>query len=597
MKSPVKRIYENFAGVDFANNEVSVRRSPDALNIYKNYNSELGKGIETRPGQLKLFTPPTAGRSYGFYIFEHTSGIKAIVHCGTKLYKWNNYPTPNTEAGHVTELKTGLNANKSSYFVFNDSLYIKDGLHYYVYNGTTIADVTGYIPTTYIGRSPSGGGTSYQAFNLLSPYRYNSFVGDDTSLVYQLDTVGLDDTYTPQIWVNDTEVTTGFTVNYTLGQITFSAAPGVPTGTGDNVLIKFKKTISGYADRILKCNELKEFDHRVFVANNVTYPNYLFHCELEDPTYFSDVAYYQDGLDTSIIKKLVPGNSILWAIKESSQQNPTVYYHVPTIDYTYGKIYPSNCGKVSVGCYSDAVNFSDDIVFMSQEGLKAVTGNISDEQLLSDKSSLVNTKLINETNFDDLQFQEWKGYLVCLVNNHIYLADSRQKWTNNDHLEYEWYYWENIGRIDDAGAVDDATLIKEYRGNLYIGTDDGYILQLTGTNDDTKAISSYWKTPKDVFSTSGSDNGNMLKTANKRGGIAQLKAIDGRCKVAVDSGKGFRQVATFTTNENTDRVIYKIKDKKWVEIQLKFYSDEKDKPFGLLNATLEAFVGGYVKRI
>ena len=42
---------------------------------------------------------------------------------------------------------------------------------------------------------------------------------------------------------------------------------------------------------------------------------------------------------------------------------------------------------------------------------------------------------------------------------------------------------------------------------------------------------------------------------------------------------------------------YKIKEKKWTQIQLKFYSDEVNRPFGIFSATLEAFVGGYVKAI
>ena len=38
------------------------------------------------------------------------------------------------------------------------------------------------------------------------------------------------------------------------------------------------------------------------------------------------------------------------------------------------------------------------------------------------------------------------------------------------------------------------------------------------------------------------------------------------------------------------------KEKKFLNISLKFYSDELDKPFGLYSAILEAFIGGYAKR-
>ena len=41
----------------------------------------------------------------------------------------------------------------------------------------------------------------------------------------------------------------------------------------------------------------------------------------------------------------------------------------------------------------------------------------------------------------------------------------------------------------------------------------------------------------------------------------------------------------------------KIKEKKWTQLQLCFYSDELNKPFGIFSATIEAFVGGYVKSV
>ena len=42
------RNYNIFRGVDYTNYELSLYRSPDAKNMWKNYKS-LGKGIETRP--------------------------------------------------------------------------------------------------------------------------------------------------------------------------------------------------------------------------------------------------------------------------------------------------------------------------------------------------------------------------------------------------------------------------------------------------------------------------------------------------------------------------------------------------------------------
>ena len=191
---------------------------------------------------------------------------------------------------------------------------------------------------------------------------------------------------------------------------------------------------------------------------------------------------------------------------------------------------------------------------------------------------------------------------MVLVNGKIFLADSRQKFSNINGFEYEWFYWDL--------TEDKPNILKEYNNKLYIGTKNGNIFLLDGTNDNGKAINSYWTTPMDNF---GYDN--QLKTTNKRGGIAKIKTIpNGVTKVARKTDKSneykytteksatgfsflhidFSNFSFITTNKTY--LIYKIKEKKVNELSLKFYSDEKDKPFGLYSAVIEAFAGGYVKK-
>jgi hypothetical protein len=52
------------------------------------------------------------------------------------------------------------------------------------------------------------------------------------------------------------------------------------------------------------------------------------------------------------------------------------------------------------------------------------------------------------TNIDlsKAKLEEWNGYLVLLVEGKIFLADSRQRYTDSKgDLQYEWYYLEDIG--------------------------------------------------------------------------------------------------------------------------------------------------------
>ena len=51
MATGIKRVYTSFSGVDFLEEPslVSINRSPDALNVWKNYEDTQGTCIETRP--------------------------------------------------------------------------------------------------------------------------------------------------------------------------------------------------------------------------------------------------------------------------------------------------------------------------------------------------------------------------------------------------------------------------------------------------------------------------------------------------------------------------------------------------------------------
>lgn len=595
MATSVKRQYINLAGVDFNNDEslVEIKRSPDALNVWRNYDEE-GNCIRTRPGysQLAVFD----GKINGIHLYNNTT---ALVHSGTKLFLWNNFPsTPN----NPTVLSSTMYNDKSSFFIFNSKLYINDGVNYLVYDGT-LRNVSqdAYIPTTSIARSPSGGGTQYQDINVLTPKRINQFIADGTSTVYQLDASSI--TSVESVYVNDTLVaTTDYTVNTTLGQVTFGTAPSAPALSGtDNVKITYSKTISSYTTRISSCTISKVFDNRVFFAGNSTYKNTLFHSELNDPTYISDLNYYEDGTSESAIKSITVGNNILWVFKEPYQENATVFYHIPTLDYENGKIYPSKQGNVSTGCSSESVNFNDDIVFLSKYGLEGINGDIAQEQLLAHRSSLVDNKLVNTNNYDKAKLYEWKGYLLVLTDKFIFLADSRQKFQGVTGLEYEWYLWNIEGSSPN--------ILKEYKGDLYIGGTDGKVYKATGTNDKGTSINSYWTTPMDAFGYS-----NMMKTTNKRGGIAKIKTIpNGKIKIAERTNKKDERFVTSKsatgfnyanvdydnfayTTKNDSYIVYKIKEKKFLNISLKFYSDELNKPFGLYSAILEAFIGGYAKR-
>ena len=554
----VTRIYSNFRGVDFRGEEINLTRSPDSLNMWKNYKAT--ESIETRPSLTQKY--PYTHPVYGIFAYKGS----LMIHTGTTLRQRN-------DSGE-TVIYSNLAQNPSQAFIYEDVFYIKDGQSYLQYDGETIKEVEGYIPTTTIARKPTGGGTKYEDVNMLSAYRKNSFLSDGVSFSYFLDVMNIDSDFVPEVTVNDEVVAQSeYTVDYTEGKIVFKTSPpDAPLTAGqDNVIIKFKKAVPKYKDTIMKTTLLQVFDNRVFFSGNDEYPNMLWHCSLNDPSYVSDLDYYKEGMDTAKIKGLVAGNNALWVFREPSSANTTVFYHTPALDDDYGKIYPSSHSSITTGCIGKAINFNDDIVFFSERGMEGISGDVTTEQAVAHRSTMVDSKMTSEFAYEDMVLAEWEGYLFVFIGNMAYLADSRARFTNQDHLEYEWFYWD-IGKPVHCAAVND--------GLLYIGSNDG-VYVFDGQDEE---IESYWTTPKDKFKYP-----HKLKTTNKRGCVAE--ATGDISVYAKLEDTDFELIGTY--NNVTDYFVSRIKRKKFKDIQLKFYSPTR---FSLETVTLEAFIGGYIKR-
>ena len=555
MADLVSRNYGGFRGVDFRGDEINLTRSPDSLNVWKDYKET--DSIRTRPGlELKTsFDAPI----YGVFFFN---GVQ-FVHSGTKLYK--------VTGSNKTVIYSGLKAAVSDSFVFGKTWYFKDGKNYLQYDGSTIKQVEGFVPTTSIARKPAGGGTIYEDVNMLSGRRINTFLADGESKDYVLDAKPIDSDFKPIVKVDDKTVT-NFKVDYKNGKITFTTAPGVPKTDGqDNVSVEFKKDVDGYPERILNCTLLQVFDNRVFFSGNKDFPNTVWHCSLEDPSYCSDLDYYHEGQDNAAVKGMVAGNNALWVFREPSQANTTVFYHTPTIDSDYGKIYPSQHSSVTTGCVGKAVNFNDDIVFFSERGMEGISGDVTTEQVVAHRSSLVDRKMITEADYKNMILAEWEGYLLVFIGSKVYLADSRSAFTNESHTEYDWFYWD-LGKKVTCARVD--------RGVLYVGAENG-VYTLTDMNCN---VESYWVTPKDKFK-----HPNMQKTTNKRGCV--IEATGDVSVYAKIEDTDFELIGEY--KDVTDYFVSRIKRKKFKDLQLKFHSDTR---FSLETVTIECFIGGYIKR-
>lgn len=581
MSSTVKsqsREYKAFRGVDFSTrpDEVLFYRSPDALNMWKNYKNSSQNGcVETRPDVelIKEFDDTIYGMT-----FYDIDGIKhKIVHSGTNLYDNDNIIYEN------------MAEHKSVFFIYDDILYFLDGEHYLQYDKESVKEVEPYIPRTTMSKAPSGGGVKDDDVNLLTDYRINSFVADGTAKEYVLDTQNIVSN-SVEVWVNDIKVT-NFSVNASNGTITFTNAPTVPLTDGqDNVYIKFKKTTNNN-ELITKCTLVAMFDSRIFVSGNPDKPNMVWNCDFANeltgfsdavtsPIYFPDTSCYADGFDQASIRGLSVGNNALWTFKEPNTDGTTVYYHNPvTIEVSEDVIkgYSATPSSITKGCVGRAINFNDDLVFFSDRGMEATSGDVTTEQALAHRSTLIDSKLTSLDDYKDMILEKWKGYLLVFIGNKVFLADSKSKSQINNEIQYEWFYWE----LEEKGKelkINGTSVCDEV---LYLYSDKKlYTLTKTDTN-----INSYWCTLADEFNAP-----QYQKTTNKRGCVADVEGKKINVYAKTDNNN-FEKINTYTNVKGY--IVPRIKKKKWKSLQLKFQSDS---PFNLYSCTLEAYIGSYVKR-
>lgn len=564
----------SFLGVDFANEETDVdaRRSPYAPNII----ADRAGRPEKRKGYDKLETYD--GQINGIHFFQG----KRLVHAGTKVYG---------PEGDI--LFTDAANSRSTGFSMGGAYYFLDGENYLRFDGTEFGEIDGFIPTTVIGRKPTGGGTFLESANLLEPTRKNSFTTDGTAKVFQLDAEDIDDAAV-SVSVGGEEKTLGtdFTVDRTKGTITFTEAPPDDKGV-DSVVVTFSKTIEGYADYIRHCRICATFglgnDSRVFLTGNPEYPNTDWQSGLYDPTYFPDTGYTRLGSENTAIMGYLKQYDSMIVVKEQMDDETGLFIRSAQLTEDNEAIFPVREGIAGVGAISSHAfaSIPGDQLFLSGSGVYGLdTDAVTNQRSVQLRSFFVNPRLTEEPGLSDAVGAAWGRFYIVCVNDHAYVANSEQTNTNPAGSKgYEWYYWTNIP----------ARVLKEYNGDLYIGTADGRLLRMNDRyNDDGEAIEAIWTTPF-------LDGGNFMreKTISRKGTGILAKPY------AKSSGEIFfttdRSIRSITRNYTIDifsfddvdfnRFTFSAQDNPKVEISPKKFRKVLQFQMGVRNAVLNEGFG------
>ena len=480
-------VVSRFGGADFRTHptKVSLSRSPDLQNLICDQNDFLVKRTGWKTQQN--YNAPLFG------LFPLPDGSGLAVHAGTKLYA---RPATGTQA----ELCTDMNEAFSQSFVMNGVLYLLDGQTYRAvrknsagtaWEAVKVQDVA-YVPTTTISAQPTGGGTSYEAVNLLTPKRINTFIGNGSATQFQVDAKNLDDTEVTAA-VNGASVTVS-SVNRTTGLITLASAPANANGLA-NVSITFSKTVTGYADKINQCRFAGLYggknDTRAFVAGNPDEPDCDWQSGLYDPTYFPDTGYTRMGTDASAIVGYLKQYESQLVIKSGGAQEATSYLRSYLMADDGTALYPLKQGAQGAGATAPRsfATLGDLPLFLSAGGVQGAFGTaVAEQRTIRSVSDAIVPKLETEAGLENACAAVFEGKYYLAVNGHMYIADSTLTEENGDPA---WFYWTEVP----------AQCLAVLDGRLWFGTADGRLCRFARADedgaycDDDAAIDAYWRTP------------------------------------------------------------------------------------------------------
>ncbi|MBE6536722.1 MAG: leucine-rich repeat domain-containing protein [Ruminococcaceae bacterium] len=221
------------------------------------------------------------------------------------------------------------------------------------------------------------------------------------------------------------------------------------------------KGIGKISEIISKCRIAESFDGRIFLTGNPDYPGFCFYSSFDTsgenhPLYFGEMNYFKDGVGNFNNVAILAAADSLAIFKERDDGGGSIYYHTPesTGINILPKIYPVSYVHSGFVAKGKAISFFDDPVFVSSKGISALAKkNINLERSIATRSNKVNKRLLSE-DLSAIKLAVWKGYLVVLAGDRIYLADSRATFSGaGGETEYEWFYLSGIGSYKNDKRV------------------------------------------------------------------------------------------------------------------------------------------------
>ncbi len=359
-----------------------------------------------------------------------------------------------------------------------------------------------YVPTIYIGNTPSGAGASYEGVNLLSDRVCELYRGDGNTTFFKthLEPTGNFELYTKK---DDGEWKRVEMASYSSGGVTFTNAPSAPAVSGeDNVKIVYKfKSQFALWQQIAGCKNFCVFGvggnrDRLFLSGNVANPGEVYYSHIDNPLYFCDLDYIKVGDSETDVCSLayygshlavITDDGIYTVIGSQGQSGAIKQDALFLIDGFVATPRPIE--------NEPSLIFGGEPVYLTDDGVYAVSASgVLDERCAALRSSRINT-LLKEENLNDCRMIVYGDRLVISnAKDRLYLLDSRQFFSAQNQpfasKQYEGFVWTNI----------DAKTMWMQDGILFFSNTNGVFAFDGGFADEVSAdefvpIDAYWETP------------------------------------------------------------------------------------------------------
>lgn len=604
---------DRLLGVDMTNDpgNVAKEQSPCGDNMIRDVPGKVRKCM----GYQRIAT--LSGAVHGCHFFKN----EALVHAGESLFctsrDWKAEPR---------KVYEGMADAASRSWLLNGRLFIADGKELLVYDGETVQPAANLakVPLFTIARPPAGGGVQYEPLNLLQPRFTERFAGTEADTVYALSFSGLDETPVTVRLLEKTgewqEMAEGedFTVDREAGQITFETAPGKSPVTGeDNVEITAARTVTGYADRVNKCDVGALFGvggaaDRLFLAGNPDLPNYDWFSGQNDAAYWPDTGYSVLGSGAGAVMGYSVIDNYLAAHKDAGETERNVILRrgdlvddepaFPIVNTLQGP------GAAAKGSFA---YLASEPVFLTALGIYAITpSDISGERYSQNRSYYLNGALTRETGLAAATAAVHRDlYWLCLGGK-AYILDGMQDLGLRSGEPYSTRQYACFYRTDLP-----AVSIWSDGDDLFFGDGKGGVFRFYSDptlpesyNDDGAAIRAVWETP---------DLGGKLFYKNKnfcRFAVQLTPAAATSVSVWAQKRGSWRLVgreerrarylsyrrwcySKFTySNDSTTKTLHgKLRIKRVDKARFRFENTELNEPFGLMAWALEFSESGNYK--